>query len=47
MWGILNEILQWTVLIYILYVLVRLSIAQTNAKNAIKIIKYIIQKNKV
>jgi len=41
----INEILQWIVLIYIIYVLARLSGAQATTTQALKIIKYVLWKN--
>lgn len=46
MWTMINESLQWVVVVYILYVLARLSSAQSNTKQALKIIKYVLWKYK-
>ena len=42
----INEVLQWVVVVYILYVLARLSSAQSTTKQALKIIKYVLWKHK-
>ena len=41
----INEILQWGVFIYVLYVLLKLSGAQSTTTQALKIIKYVLWKN--
>jgi hypothetical protein len=44
MWTIINESLQWVLILYIIYVLARLSSAQSNTRQALKIIKYVLWK---
>jgi hypothetical protein len=41
----INEVLQWVVVVYILYVLARLSSAQSTTRQALKIIKYVLWKH--